>query len=252
MVNSNLDKRINPSGQLFSNDTSCPFPISTASCTFTISSEIRPATLTKSAGWLHGSRGAMQVRRFSILSLSFASEVMRDGFSVSWLVTSLSPLWSGMFAISWTILLQVSVLYAHRFMVSGFRVTLWFRLVHFRNAWRLSLFRCQTPRKTKPWTWQPRSTTTNHSAVIHLTFFFNVFLYYCLKSRPIRFSLHKTFCSSINVSLAYKLCKATTVTHTKRIYRNLLRKETSFVYYTSSVLRKSRHMKQKEKITHCC
>ena len=32
----------------------------------------------------------------------------------------------------------------------------------------------------------------------------------------------------------------------------LLRKETSFVYYTSSVLRKSRHMKQKEKITHCC
>ena len=39
---------------------------------------------------------------------------------------------------------------------------------------------------------------------------------------------------------------ATTVTHTKRIYRNLLRKETSFVYYTSSVLRKSRHMKQKD------
>ena len=28
------------------------------------------------------------------------------------------------------------------------------------------------------------------------------------------------------------ICKATTVTHTKRIYRNLLRKETSFVYYT--------------------
>jgi len=48
------------------------------------------------------------------------------------------------------------------------------------------------------------------------------------------------------------ICKATTVTHIKRIYRNLLRKETSFVYYTSSVLRKSRHMKQKEKITHCC
>ena len=44
-------------------------------------------------------------------------------------------------------------------------------------------------------------------------------------------------------------CKATAVTHTKRIDRNLLRKETSFVYYTSSVLRKSRHMKQKEKIT---
>jgi len=48
------------------------------------------------------------------------------------------------------------------------------------------------------------------------------------------------------------VCKATSVTHTKRIYRNLLRKETSFVCYSSSVLRKSRHMKQKEKITHCC
>jgi len=47
-------------------------------------------------------------------------------------------------------------------------------------------------------------------------------------------------------------CKATAVTHTKRIDRNLLRKETSFVCYTSSVLRKSRHMKQKEKITRCC
>jgi len=32
------------------------------------------------------------------------------------------------------------------------------------------------------------------------------------------------------------VCKATSVTHTKRIYRNLLRKETSFVCYTSSVL----------------
>jgi len=48
------------------------------------------------------------------------------------------------------------------------------------------------------------------------------------------------------------VCQATTVTHTKRIDRNLLRKETNYVYYTSSVLRKSRHMKQKEKITHCC
>ena len=56
---------------------------------------------------------------------------------------------------------------------------------------------------------------------------------------------------SLYVSFS-NICKATTVTHTKRIYRNLLRKETSFVYYTSSVLRKSRHMKQKEKITHCC
>jgi len=33
------------------------------------------------------------------------------------------------------------------------------------------------------------------------------------------------------------------MTHTKRIDRNLLRKETSLVCYTSSVLRKSRHMK---------
>jgi len=46
-------------------------------------------------------------------------------------------------------------------------------------------------------------------------------------------------------------CKATAVTHTKRINRNLLREETNFVCYTSSVLYKSRHMKQKEKITHC-
>jgi len=38
------------------------------------------------------------------------------------------------------------------------------------------------------------------------------------------------------------------VTNTKRINRNLLRKETSFVCYTSSVLRTSRHMKQKEKL----
>ena len=34
----------------------------------------------------------------------------------------------------------------------------------------------------------------------------------------------------------WDVCKATSVTHTKRIYRNLLRKETSFVCYTSSVL----------------
>jgi len=55
--------------------------------------------------------------------------------------------------------------------VSWFRaegLCLWFRLVQLRNAWRLSLSRCQTPRKTKQWTQQPRSTTTNLSAVIHL------------------------------------------------------------------------------------
>jgi len=44
------------------------------------------------------------------------------------------------------------------------------------------------------------------------------------------------------------ICKATTVTHTKRIHRNLLCKETSFVCYTSSILRKSRHMRQKKKL----
>ena len=48
--------------------------------------------------------------------------------------------------------------------------------------------------------------------------------------------------------LSNNICKATTVTHTKRIDRNLLCKETSFVCYTSSVLRKSRHMKKKKKL----
>jgi len=37
------------------------------------------------------------------------------------------------------------------------------------------------------------------------------------------------------------------MTNTKRINNSLLRKETSFVCYTSSVLRTSRQMKQKEK-----
>jgi len=36
-------------------------------------------------------------------------------------------------------------------------------------------------------------------------------------------------------------CKATVVTHTKQINRNLLRKETSFVCYTSSVLCNTRN-----------
>jgi len=46
--------------------------------------------------------------------------------------------------------------------------------------------------------------------------------------------------------------QVTTVTHTKRIDPIYCVKETSFVCNTSPVLRKSRHMKQKEKITHCC
>ena len=47
---------------------------------------------------------------------------------------------------------------------------------------------------------------------------------------PISLQWFSLYVSFSNIS------KATTVTHTKRIYRNLLRKETSFVYYTSSVL----------------
>jgi len=42
-------------------------------------------------------------------------------------------------------------------------------------------------------------------------------------------------------------CKATAVIHTKRNDHNLLRKETSFMCYTSAVLRKSWHMKKKRK-----
>jgi len=49
-----------------------------------------------------------------------------------------------------------------------------------------------------------------------------------------------------NTQLLCNVYKATAVTHTKRIDCNFLREETSFVYYTPSVLRKSRHMKQKE------
>ena len=42
---------------------------------------------------------------------------------------------------------------------------------------------------------------------------------------PISFQWFSLYVSFSNI------CKATTVTHTKRIYRNLLRKETSFVGY---------------------
>jgi len=52
---------------------------------------------------------------------------------------------------------------------------------------------------------------------------------------------------SLYVSFS-NICKATTVTHTKRIDRNLLRKEISFVCYTSLVLRKSRHWNKKKKL----
>jgi len=52
----------------------------------------------------------------------------------------------------------------------------------------------------------------------------------------------------IQLVLIIQHYKATTVTHTKRIDCNLLRKETSFMCYTFSVLRKSQHMKQKKKL----
>jgi len=70
----------------------------------------------------YGSSGAMQVRSLSgILSLSLAFEVRRGGFSFSQLVTSLSPLWSDMFAISWTILLQMPICPAfHGFRLLGY------------------------------------------------------------------------------------------------------------------------------------
>ena len=126
---------------------------------------------------LFWSRRLMQVKYLSrILSLSLRPKI-RDGFSSSWLtrhlpswlVISLSPLWSYMFVVSWTILLQVCILYAHRFMFSGFRVMLvWFRLDHVRNPWRLSLSTCQIPRTTNLWTWQQRSTTIKLPAVIYL------------------------------------------------------------------------------------
>jgi len=83
---------------------------------------VRPVTtLTKSAGWLYGSRGRMQIRG---LTRKFGSKVTCDGFSFSCLVTSFSPLSFHIFAISWANLLHVSILYAHRFMVSDFRVML--------------------------------------------------------------------------------------------------------------------------------
>jgi len=53
--------------------------------------------------------------------------------------------------------------------------------------------------------------------------------------------------SSLHSSFSYN-SKVTAVTNTKRINRNLLRKESSFVCFTSSVMRKSWHMKQIEKL----
>ena len=45
----------------------------------------------------------------------------------------------------------------------------------------------------------------------------------------------------VSIGSSSNICKATTVTHTKRINRNLLHKETSFVFYRSFVLRKSQN-----------
>ena len=58
---------------------------------------------------------------------------------------------------------------------------------------------------------------------------------------------------SCDISCKYSnICKATTVTHTKRICRGLLHKGTSFVCCTSSVLRRGRRVKQEGGIAHCC
>jgi len=72
---------------------------------------------------------------------------------------------------------------------------------------------------------------------------FELYLWDTAKCQPTqntfkhKLRIHSVTLCDITIQI---ICKATTVTHTKRIYRNLLRKETSFVYYTSSVLRKSR------------
>jgi len=60
----------------------------------------------------------------------------------------------------------------------------------------------------------------------------------CSSNTKLQFA-EKKYSQTVSWLIWSNICKATTVTHTKRIYRNLLRKETSFVYYTSSVLRKS-------------
>jgi len=51
----------------------------------------------------------------------------------------------------------------------------------------------------------------------------------------VRYNANLDFRSFCYTAAGY-ICKATAVTHTKRIDRNLLRKETSFVCYTSSVI----------------
>ena len=127
-----------------------------------------------------------------------------DGFSFSRLVTSLSPLCSDMFAVSWTNLLQVSILCAHRFMVSGF--CLWFRLGHVSNALRLSLSRCDTPKKTssEPENWDPPSPTFRLLYNWGRFFLQSIFMLLYMACLQI-YSLLKMFCSSINVLIACKL-----------------------------------------------
>ena len=56
-------------------------------------------------------------------------------------------------------------------------------------------------------------------------------------------------CSDSGLCLSFsRVCGATSVTRTRRICRNLLRREAGFVCYTSSVLRGGRHVKQKGRI----
>jgi len=92
-----------------------------------------------------------------------------------------------------------------------------------------------------------RSGGTAHLRILEGTMISSIWILAVFTHFHVSFASFQNWIISVTI-----VCKATTVTHTKRIDRNLLRKETSFVCYTSSVLRKIRHMKQKEKITHCC
>ena len=64
--------------------------------------------------------------------------------------------------------------------------------------------------------------------------------------------MQKNKASSFLTTSFDNICKATTVTRTKRIDRSLLRREAGFACCTSSVLRRGRRVKQKERIAHCC
>jgi len=75
----------------------------------------------------------------------------------------------------------------------------------------------------------------------------------CKTSLPHRPDGYIGFTSSCPSTFYNKIAPmVTAVTHTKRVNRSLLRnKETSFVCYTSSVLRKKSTIETNRK-THCC